>query len=75
MLDYALLAPEALSYYNALPLSARIAMEHSNLTLRTLEDLKGYAENSVGLVGGVLYQTLPEPEVPSNSALDPLDSQ
>lgn len=75
MLDYALLSPQALSYYNALPLSARIAMEHSNLTLRTLEDLKSYVENSVGQTDPVLYQTLPDPAIPSNSALDPLDAQ
>lgn len=75
MLDLAALTPEAQAYYRSLPLSARISMDHSNLTLRTLEDLKDFQARSVGELDAVLYRRLPEPGVPSNSALDPLDSE
>ena len=73
MLDYAGLTPEALAYFRSLPLADQIAISHSNLAFRSLDDLKAYP--SSGLSAGALYQTLPEPSVPSNSALDPLDSQ
>lgn len=75
MLDYAGLSPEALDYFRSLPLADQIAINHSNLTFRSLEDLKSYPGAGLQGTGGVLYQTLPEPAVPSNSALDPLDSQ
>ena len=35
MLDHAALTPEALSYFQSLPLSYQVAMNHSNLTFRT----------------------------------------
>ena len=75
MLDHAGLTAEALAYYNALPLGAQIALNHSNLTFRTLADLKAYYERNLQGMDSVLYQELPDPAIPSNSALDPLDSQ
>ncbi len=75
MLDHTALSPEAMAYFRTLPLSAQIALEHSNLTFRTLEDLKSYRAQSVGNLNSVLYQRLPEPDVPSNATLDPLDSE
>ena len=75
MLDHAALTPEALSYFQSLPLSYQVAMNHSNLTFRTLEDLKAYEARNLSGLDGILYQTLPEPGVPSNAALDPLDSE
>ena len=75
MLDHAGLTAEAAAYFNALPLSDQIALEHSNLTFRTLADLKSYRESSLKGIDSVLYQQLPDPAVPSNAALDPLDSQ
>ena len=75
MLDHAALTPEALSYFQSLPLSYQVAMNHSNLTFRTLEDLKGYEERNLQGTDSVLYQRLPDPAIPSNSALDPLDAQ
>ena len=50
-------------------------MNHSNLTFRTLEDLKAYEERNLQGTDSVLYQRLPDPAIPSNSALDPLDAQ
>ena len=75
MLDHAGLTPEALAYYNSLPLGDQIAMSHSNLTFRTLEDLKGYQARNLSNLDAVLYQRLPDPAIPSNSALDPLDTE
>ena len=75
MLDYSSLSPQALAYFNALPLSAQVAVSHSNLTFRTVEDLKAFQARTLSGLDSVLYQTLPDPGVPSNSALDPLDSQ
>ncbi len=75
MLEHAALTPEALAYYNALPLSDQVAISHSNLTFRTLEDLKSYQAHVLPDTDSALYQTLPEPAIPSNAALDPLDSQ
>ena len=71
MLD---LTAEAVAYFRSLPDSARAALEHSNLTFRTVEDLKSYLEYSPIRASEVLYQQLPEPAIPSNAALDPLDS-
>ena len=68
------LTAEAAAYFRSLPDSARTALEHSNLTLHTVEDLKSYLEYNSVRASEVLYQQLPEPAVPSNSALDPLDS-
>ena len=71
MLD---LTAEAVAYFRSLPDSTRTALEHSNLTFRTVEDLKSYLEYNPIRASEVLYQQLPEPAVPSNAALDPLDS-
>ena len=72
MLDHAALTPEALSYFQSLRLSYQVAMNHSNLSFRTLEDLKAYEERNLQGTDSVLYQRLPDPAIPSNSALDPL---
>ncbi len=64
----------AAAYFQTLPDSARIALEHSNLTFHTVEDLKAYLEDNPARTDEVLYQQLPDPAIPSNSALDPLDS-
>ena len=68
------LTAEAAAYFRSLPDSTRAALEHSNLTFRTVEDLKFYLEYNPVRASEVLYQQLPEPAVPSNSALDLLDS-
>ena len=75
MLEHTSLTPEAMAYFRSLPLSAQIAMSHSNLTFRTIEDLKAYQARSLQGMDDVLYKRLPEPDVPSNAAPDPLDSQ
>lgn len=68
------LSAEAAAYFRSLPDSTRTALEHSNLTFHTVEDLKSYLEYNPTRVNEVLYQQLPEPSIPSNAALDPLDS-
>lgn len=68
------LTAEAAAYFRSLPDSTRTALEHSNLTFHTVEDLKSYLEYNPARAGEVLYQQLPEPAIPSNAALDPLDS-
>lgn len=68
------LTADAVAYFRSLPDSARAALEHSNLTFRTVEDLKSYLEYNPIRASEVLYQQLPEPAIPSNAALDPLDS-
>lgn len=68
------LTAEAAAYFRSLPDRARTALEHSNLTLHTVEDLKSYLEDNPIHADEVLYQQLPEPAIPSNAALDPLDS-
>ena len=40
MLEHASLTPEALAYFRALPLGTQVAISHSNLSFRTLEDIK-----------------------------------
>ena len=42
MLDRALLSPEAIAYFNALPLDAQIALEKSNTSFRSLDDIQDY---------------------------------
>lgn len=61
-------------FFQTLPESDRIALERSNLTFHTVEDLQGYLEENPARTGEVLYQQLPEPAIPSNAAYDPLDS-
>ncbi len=68
------LTTEAAAYFRSLPDSARTALMHSNLTFHTAEDLKSYLADNPTRAGEVLYRQLPEPAVPSNAALDPLDS-
>ena len=64
----------ATAFFQSLPESSRIALEHSNLTFRTVEDLQSYLEENPPRADAVLYQQLPEPAIPSNAAYDPLDS-
>lgn len=65
---------EAAAYLRSLPEHKRVALEHSNLTFCTVDDIKSYLEDNPTGTGKVLYQQVPEPDIPSNSALDPLDS-
>ena len=74
MLDRALLSPEAIAYFNALPLDAQIALEKSNTSFRSLDDIQDYQQRMFSHVNDVLYKQLPEPAIPSNAALDPLDA-
>ncbi len=64
----------AAAFFQTLPASSRIALEHSNLTFRTVEDLQGYLEENPVRADAILYQQLPDPAIPSNAAYDPLDS-
>lgn len=75
MLEETLLDGEARSFLQALPLADRIAMERSNLTFRTLDDLRSYHAAMLSNLDAVLYQRLPDPAIPSNAALDPLDAE
>ena len=68
------LTPEANAYFRSLPDDARTALEHSNLTFQTVDDLKSYLAENPLRTDQVLYQQLPEPAIPSNAAPDPLDS-
>lgn len=75
MLDFQALSPEARAFYDELPRSDQLALQKSNETFRTLEELQSYTHRMAAHAGEVLYQTLPEPGVPSNAALDELDSE
>ena len=66
---------EATAYFNAQPLEVRMGFFNSNLTFRTVEDLKEYQERNLNHLSGVLHSQLPDPAIPSNAAYDPLDSQ
>lgn len=68
------LDPNAAAFFRTLPESSRLALEHSNLTFKTKEDLQSYLEENPIRADAVLYQQLPEPAIPSNAAYDPLDS-
>ena len=74
MLDRALLSPEAIAYFNALPLDAQIALEKSNTSFRSLDDIQDYQQRMLSHVNDVLYTQLPAPAIPSTAALDPLDA-
>lgn len=75
MLDRRSLSPEACAFYDSLPHSDQLALQKSNEIFRTLDELQSYATRMAAHAGEVLYQTLPEPGVPSNQALDELDSE
>ncbi|MGN0968518.1 MAG: hypothetical protein ACI4O3_04540 [Oscillospiraceae bacterium] len=64
----------AAAFFQTLPESSRTALERSNLTFHTIEDLQSYLEENPARVDAVLYQQLPDPAIPSNAAYDPLDS-
>ncbi len=64
----------AAAFFRTLPASSRTALERSNLTFHTVEDLQGYLEENPIRADAVLYQQLPDPAIPSNAAYDPLDS-
>ena len=69
------LTPEALAFFQALPPETRLSIQQSNLCFHTVEDLKNYESSMLAHVNEVLYRELPDPGIPSNAALDPLDSQ
>lgn len=69
------LDPDAVAYFNSLPPEVRMGFYNSNLTFRTVDDLKEYHERNLNHLSGVLYSQLPDPAIPSNAAYDPLDSQ
>lgn len=75
MLDLSALGAEARAYYNALPLSDQLALAKSNETFHSLESMREYQTRMAAHAGEVLYQTLPEPGIPSNALLDELDSE
>ena len=75
MLDHAALTPEALSYFQSLPLGDQVAIQHSNLSFRTIGELKAYQSSMLANLDSVLYKRLPDPAVPSNAALDALDAE
>lgn len=75
MLDRAVLPAEAMAYFDALPLDAQIALEKSNTSFRSLDDIRDYQQRMLSHVNDVLYQKLPDPAIPSNGDLDQLDSQ
>lgn len=65
---------EAAAYFNSLPYQMRLGFVNSNLTFRTVEDLKDYQARNLNHLDEVLYARLPDPAIPSNAAPDPLDS-
>lgn len=69
------LTGEAEAYFRTLPWAVCAALERSNLTFRTVEDIKSYQADNLAHLNDVLYQELPEPAIPSNAGLDPLDTQ
>lgn len=75
MIDPARLSPEARTFYDGLPHSDQLAVQKSNETFCSLDELQAYARRMATRAGEVLYQTLPEPGVPSNEGLDELDSE
>ena len=60
MLDHAALSPQALDYFQSLPISAQVVMTHSSLTLRTLEDLRAFEARSLSGVEALLRRNLPD---------------
>jgi hypothetical protein len=74
MLDLSSLAPDALARYKSLPLADQVALNHSNLPFRTLEDITAYQQSMLSGNMNVLYQTTPEYAVPSNHEMDAQDS-
>ena len=61
MLDHAALSPKALAYFQALPVSAQVAMTHSSRTLRTLEDLQAFEARSLAGLEELLRRSPPGP--------------
>ena len=66
---------EAKEYFDSLPYQTRLGFVNSNLDFYSVEDLKAYQHSMLDHMDEVLYSQLPDPAIPSNSALDPLDSQ
>lgn len=65
---------KARAYFDALPYQTRLGFVNSNLDFYTVEDLKDYQHTMLDHMNEVLYSRLPDPAMPSNAALDPLDS-
>lgn len=74
MVDRSALPPEALAWLDGLSEEDRLALCKSNETLATPEALRGYLSRMSPRSGEVLYQRLPEPDVPSNQLADEMDS-
>jgi hypothetical protein len=75
MLDLTSLTPDALAYYKSLSLADQVAINHSNLPFRTLEDMTAYQQDMLAGTSNILYQRTPEPTVPSNNEMDPQNFQ
>lgn len=75
MLDRSSVTAEALEYLCSLPYCDQVSLLKSNMVLRSVEDMKDYRARMAARADEVLYQTLPEPGVPSNQLLDELDSE
>ena len=69
------LDPEAQAYFDSLPYQTRLGFVNSNLDFYSTEDLQEYQHTMLDHMDAVLYSQLPDPAIPSNAALDPLDSQ
>lgn len=55
----------AAAFFRTLPESSRTALERSNLTFRTAQDLQSYLDENPVRADAVLYQQLPDPAIPS----------
>lgn len=71
MVDRASLSPQALAWLDGLSPGDRLALLKSNDTFAAL----AYQARMSARANQVLYQRLPEPDIPSNQLLDELDSQ
>ena len=75
MVNRAALSPEALAWFDGLSREDRLTLCKSNKPLEDLNALQGYLSRMSPHSSTVLYQTIPEPDVPSNQLLDELDSE
>lgn len=75
MVDRAALSPEALAWFDGLSQADQLALVKSNDDLKSLEAMRDYHARMAARTDEVLYQSLPEPSIPSNQLLDELDSE
>ena len=52
----------------------RALLSPEAIAFRSLDDIQDYQQRMFSHVNDVLYKQLPEPAIPSNAALDPLDA-